>query len=375
MINYAEKFRERGLEPLALIINHKQKVPCIDKEGYKYYLNYHDHIADLRTKEFDKWSKKNPFKANNMRLYATTVQDNVCILSSDEELVNSSVNKIEFICPRCGKSYKKKWCHWIGQPDQKHFCSECSNKLSAENRKYSYEKIKKFYLEKGFELLEDSKNFDCQGGHARLHCKDAEGLEYDISLGSLNNGNSGSNKFSSTNPYAVSNLQKVCDNNNLQLKIISQIAGKNSTRFKVQCRCGKYYTVEANQILSLNRYRCPECSKRESRLELMTREWLEEHDIPFQTQYRFPDCRNKRSLPFDFKCDWHNQIILIEVDGVQHYYVTQWTSKEDLERQKERDKIKEDYAKEHDYILLRIPFWLFNTGTYINKLQETFNLL
>ena len=107
----------------------------------------------------------------------------------------------------------------------------------------------------------------------------------------------------------------------------------------------------------------------------MTREWLEEHDIPFQTQYRFPDCRNKRSLPFDFKCDWHNQIILIEVDGGQHYYVTQWTSKEDLERQKERDKIKEDYAKEHDYILLRIPFWLFNTGTYINKLQETFNLL
>ena len=73
MINYAEKFRERGLEPLALITNHKQKVPCIDKEGYKYYLNYHDHIADSRTKEFDKWTKKNPFKSYNMRLYATTV--------------------------------------------------------------------------------------------------------------------------------------------------------------------------------------------------------------------------------------------------------------------------------------------------------------
>ena len=121
MINYTEKFRERGLEPLALITNHKQKVPCIDKEGYKYYLNYHDHIADLRTKEFDKWSKKNPFKADNMRLYATTVQNNVCILFSDEELVNSSVNKIEFICPRCGKSYKKKWCHWIGTARPKAF--------------------------------------------------------------------------------------------------------------------------------------------------------------------------------------------------------------------------------------------------------------
>lgn len=37
MINYEEKFKEKGLTPLGCIENHKQKVSCVDKEGYKYF--------------------------------------------------------------------------------------------------------------------------------------------------------------------------------------------------------------------------------------------------------------------------------------------------------------------------------------------------
>lgn len=55
-----------------------------------YKLSYRGSISDKRTKEFDKWDKTNPYKAHNMRLYASRLQENVEILSSDEVLINAT---------------------------------------------------------------------------------------------------------------------------------------------------------------------------------------------------------------------------------------------------------------------------------------------
>lgn len=375
VLDFEKKFLEKGLTPLEIIKDAYYKVDCIDSEGYKYYLCYHGAVADKRTKRFDRWNKNNPFKPYNMRLFASKVQENVQILSTDKELKEATIKKVRFICPKCGQEYSKKWCHWIGQPLNQHFCSKCSFALGGEERKYSYSDIKQIFNSNGFDLLESKEDFNCDGGHARLYCKDREGYEYAISLNSLNSGNSGNNKFSSTNPYAIKNLQKACDENELQLKIIGQNYCKEKIRktsFSVRCRCGRIFEVEANEILALNRYRCPVCSKKESRLELLTREWLEKNHISYQAQYRFSDCKYKRSLPFDFYCEWKDKIILIEPDGGQHYYITQWTNEEDLKEQRIRDNIKTEYCKQHGYILLRIPFWLYNSGSYKDKLQKTF---
>lgn len=366
-----ERYLSRGLTPLEEIKNSYHKVNCVDKDGYKYCLCYHGAVGDKRTKSFNKWDKNNPFKPYNMRLYASRVQDDVLILSTDDELRNASIGKVKFVCPNCGKEYNKKWCHWIAQPDNEHFCPQCSNDISCMRRKYSFEEISKIFLEKGFTLLESSKNFDCGGGHTRLKCCDSSGYLYSISLNSLMNGNSGTNKYSTTNPYAIYNFQKWNDDNSTNLVVIKQNKDKRSN-FTVKCSCGEFYDVEANQAISLNRIRCPKCTKKESRFELMTRKWLEENNIKFVPQYRFEDCRSKRSLPFDFRCDWNDDIILIEVDGGQHYYLTQWTSEDDLGKQKIRDSIKTEYCKNNGYKLLRIPYWLYDTGSYKNKLKETF---
>ena len=53
MINYEEKFKEKGLTPLGCIENHRQKVSCVDKEGYKYFLSYRGAVSDPRTQHFD----------------------------------------------------------------------------------------------------------------------------------------------------------------------------------------------------------------------------------------------------------------------------------------------------------------------------------
>lgn len=314
-----------------------------------------------------------------MRLYASRVQENVQIISTDEELIESTGRKVKFVCPNCGEVYEKKWCHWIGQPDNKHFCRKCSNKKAIENRGYSYEEVKEMYAKRGFELLVPPEELDYQKGYARLKCQDSEGYKYAINFNSLRGGTKGTFKFSFTNPYCVENLQKACNDKNLNVTIlqVNFSKGKKYTRvlYDTRCSCGNIFQAEAHEILFLGRTRCSVCTHTESRFELATRKWLEQNNIPFQSQYRFPDCRNKKPLPFDFKCDWNNEIILIEVDGGQHYYVTQWTNEETLKEQKIRDKIKDDYAKSHGYTLLRIPYWLYDTGSYIHKLEETFNLV
>lgn len=373
MKNYYFEFVKRGVFPLVeRIENDHQKVPCIDKEGYKYYLSYHSNIADKRTVWFNKWDKRNPFKPYNMKLYASRVQENANILSSDEELKSATTKKVRFVCPKCGKEYEKKWCHWIGQPDNEHFCRKCSSTISGEKRKYGYEEVDELYSHYGYKLLEPKENFDTNGGHKRLFCKSKEGYLYNIDFNSLRSNNKGTNKFSKTNPYAVENLQKWCDDNNVELRILHQNIYEDKTTFSIVCECGNIYEVEPYEIFGLGRTRCQTCSKKESRLELATRKWLEANKIPFESQFRFEDCKYKRMLPFDFKCDWKEKVILIEVDGSQHYYTSQWISEEKLKSQKERDKIKTEYAKEKGYELLRIPFWHFANGTYEKYLNKTF---
>ena len=60
---------------------------------------------------------------------------------------------------------------------------------------------------------------------------------------------------------------------------------------------------------------------------------------------------------------------LIEVDGAQHYKEAKLFGN-NLEAQQTRDEIKNQYCKDHNYILIRIPFWEFDKKkTWKKKLQ------
>ena len=367
-INYKEKFLERGLTPLEEIKSGTQKVDCQDAEGYKYHLDYHGAVGDKRTKQFDRWDKTNPFKAYNMRLFASLNQENVKILSTDEELMNASHQKVKFICPKCGVIYEKKWCHWLLQEKNEHWCSKCAKQNAHEKCKLSYEELCQRFAEKGFTLCESPDSID---SGERFLCMDEDGYKYAISLNSLSGGNKGTNKFSVTNPYATENLQKWCDENNISLTVVDHVRGKKNC-FKFKCECGEEFETQAYIVMSLTRTRCHKCVNKDSRYEIMVTEWLQENNISFEREFRIDDCRYKRALPFDFKCDTSNGIILIEVDGAHHFEAIQWTDEEKFKYQKARDKIKDDYCQSHNIPLLRLPYWLFRADGYKKKLNQTF---
>lgn len=178
-----------------------------------------------------------------MRLYASKVQENCIILSTDEELFKASEQRIKFICPDCEKEFTKKWCHWIAMPLNRHVCPSCNDRSISSGK---------------------------------------------------------------------------------------------------------------------------------SQISLLTKYWLDEHNIKYSQEHVFPDCKNKKCLRFDFCVEWKNSLVLIEVDGSQHFYTSGWTNEEKLEYNQKCDKIKEDYCKNKNYNLIRIPYWFYKTEKYKNILNKTF---
>ena len=84
---------------------------------------------------------------------------------------------------------------------------------------------------------------------------------------------------------------------------------------------------------------------------------LKENNIEYKKEYCVKEIGNLR---FDFAIMKNDIIIrLIEFDGIQHYSDRSgvWNDKDSLERRQERDKRKNQYAKDHSIPLVRIPYW------------------
>ena len=96
---------------------------------------------------------------------------------------------------------------------------------------------------------------------------------------------------------------------------------------------------------------------------------LKENNIPFQKEFRFQDCKYKLPLPFDFYID---NKYLIEFDGIQHYdKKNKWHDK-DLET---RDQIKNQYCKDNNIPLIRIPYTHYSNLCLEDLLLETTTFL
>lgn len=92
--------------------------------------------------------------------------------------------------------------------------------------------------------------------------------------------------------------------------------------------------------------------------EKVFRQMLEEYNIPFQEQVKFPDLRGARGgkLSYDFAISLDgDKMLLIEIDGAQHYEeIEYFGGAEKLYWQKQNDSIKDEYAKTNGYPLLRL---------------------
>jgi hypothetical protein len=97
---------------------------------------------------------------------------------------------------------------------------------------------------------------------------------------------------------------------------------------------------------------CTICSN--SKGELKIYNFLVNNKIKFQPEYRFENCKNKKTLPFDFYLEDINTCI--EYDGELHF-MDKFGS---LEQQIINDEIKTNFCKNNQIKLIRIPYTEFN---------------
>lgn len=83
---------------------------------------------------------------------------------------------------------------------------------------------------------------------------------------------------------------------------------------------------------------------------------LNEENITFVREWKDENCKNVRTLPFDFKIDKKDgSFILIEYDGEQHEFGFNRNS-ESLKNIQQRDEIKNKFCQENNISLLRITY-------------------
>ena len=121
--------------------------------------------------------------------------------------------------------------------------------------------------------------------------------------------------------------------------------------------CGKVIDVRKDHLLGLGHGKTISCGcATKSSGEIKIEQLLIENNIDFQSQYRIKEFNI--AAPFDFAIFDNGKIIkLIEYDGEQHFIpIEVWGGEEQLKIQQQRDEKKNQWCKEHNIPLLRIPY-------------------
>lgn len=268
--------------------------------------------------------------------------------------VNNST-PIEIVCPIHGSFWQNPASHVRGAG-----CPECSNehrrqKLSigldkfiersqqVHNFKYGYEKSRYIDCETKIEI--------CCPLHGNFWQRP---MDHMSGMGCPKCGG----RCKSSTLEFIDKANKI-HNNAYNYSKVNYI--NNHTNIIITCPIhGDFTQLPGNHLKGAG---CPKC--KESQGERKIRDYLEAHNIRFEAQKRFTNCKDKRTLPFDFYLPDYN--MCIEFNGVQHYKRNEqfMRNEEKYDYMKNHDYIKKEYCKKENIRLVIIPYTQLNT---INKI-------
>lgn len=139
-----------------------------------------------------------------------------------------------------------------------------------------------------------------------------------------------------------------------------------------KCDCGNECIVRSGNLLRGKTRSCG-CNKR-SKYEEAVESYLLLHNIDYDCEHRFSDCKNHFMLPFDFYLpNYNGKDYCIEVQGQHHYEpIVGWRGEQGFKEILHNDEIKKKYCDENNIILIELPYTLKEKGI-INKLDSILN--
>lgn len=147
---------------------------------------------------------------------------------------------------------------------------------------------------------------------------------------------------------------------------------KGHTMWECECDCPSH-TIRLVDGYKLRNGISTSCGcDTNSKGERKISQLLTENNLAFECEKRFDTCLSNKDgqMRFDF---YVNNQYLIEFDGWQHSKETDtgWSSKERIRITQERDEIKNQWCKENNIILIRIPYWHLKNLSIKDLMPET----
>lgn len=256
-----------------------------------------------------------------------------------EFLINSDVNPKNITCPVC----------------------------KIENLKLDFQKELDLKFPNEFQLLSNYKNL-----HSKVlikhNCAFCKGKPFTVNANDL---------------YRFGNC-KSCEEHLNSLEYVSERVDKllgdsytvvsesfmSNTQFEIKHTsdyCNNYIYSRPLSYLESGRGGCPICNHRISINEHKIMDYLDSLCIDYEQEKCFTKfvIEETGGHPrYDFYITYNNKNALIEYDGEQHFIETnKW--KTDLKDIQYRDKLKDDYARDNNIPLLRIPYTEKNNIEYL----------
>jgi predicted nucleic acid-binding Zn-ribbon protein len=271
------------------------------------------------------------------------------------EKYQGAKTKIKFKCLKCGQE-------WDAQPSNIIYlgqgCPKCYGNIKRTNEQF-IEELKQ--INPNIMPLEEYKNLST---NIKCMClNDDCGLVWYASPRRLLHRKHGCPKCGKRHKRTTKEYKQELKDKNIQVECLGEYKNVHTSILHRCLNCGNEWNVQPHHLLRGDS--CPKCIS--SKGEQFIRKVLLSNNIIFKEQYRFDDCKNIRSLPFDFYLPSQN--MCIEYDGEQHYQpVEAFGGKDSFCKRQENDKIKTKYCQDNNIKLLRIPYWDFdNIGNILDK--------
>lgn len=288
-----------------------------------------------------------------------------------KDLSKGSGKKVKVICDYCGAEYTMMYYDYNKREDKtKDVCSQkCRALKQYENSKeirakYQFDKVRDVCEMYDYELLTKEEDFTTTRMDIRFVCK-KHGMQK-MMMDNFIHGHKcyfcsyeeRGNNLKHSIEYIKSMIESYNNNKLLNFK---DYLGSSVRNLKIECgSCGNIYITSFSDYMNNMQIRCKSCANKESVSERRIREFLTDNEIIFEQEKTYDDCRDINKLPFDFYLPKYN--LIIEFDGQHHFYEI---GRGNYETTKKHDEIKNQYCKDNNINLLRIPYW---EGNNIEKI-------
>ena len=267
------------------------------------------------------------------------------------EHINNKV-PLEYLCDQ-GHKNKIVW----GSFSRGCGCSKCASQKSAEMRRYKIEYVKEIFEKEGCTLLSTVYKNNLQKLDYICSCGEQSTVTFGFFLIGGRCKKCGIKKSAISKTYTYEFIKQEFEKAGCTL--LSTTYTGNEQKLDYICKCNTHSQIPYSRFQQGGR-----CGCERSWGEKKIKDILDKNNINYEMGKRFEDCKNIRSLPFDFYIP--NKNILIEYDGEQHFLASTFggISKERaeniLEGTQKRDAIKTAYCIEKEIKLIRIPYWEFD---------------